>query len=58
MDINTVYGLITLILLIIFVGIVLWAYNGRRQADFDMAARLPLDDGAFIERRVKGEGDE
>jgi cytochrome c oxidase cbb3-type subunit IV len=42
MDINTVYGLITLVLLILFIGIVFWAYSGRRKADFDEAAQLAL----------------
>ncbi len=34
----------TVLLLIIFVGIVLWAFSSRRKADFDEAARLPLED--------------
>jgi cytochrome c oxidase cbb3-type subunit 4 len=37
-------GIVTLILLVVFLGIVLWAYSGKRKADFDAAARLPLDD--------------
>lgn len=46
MDLGTVLGLITLLFLVIFVGIVLWAYSGRRRKDFDEAARLPLDEGS------------
>lgn len=34
----------TVIVFIIFIGIVLWAYSGRRKKDFDEAARLALDD--------------
>lgn len=34
----------TVLLLIVFVGIVIWAYSGARKKDFDEAARLPLDD--------------
>lgn len=30
--------------LIIFVGIILWAYSKNRHQDFDEAARLPLED--------------
>lgn len=45
MDINTLYGLLTLLLLILFIGIVLWAYSSKRKEQFDEAARLPLEDG-------------
>ena len=34
----------TVILLLMFIGIVLWAYSSRRKQDFEEAARLPLDD--------------
>lgn len=44
MDINTIRGLLTLILLILFLGIVAWAYSSKRKKDFDEAARLPLQD--------------
>ena len=44
MDISTVHGLWTLVLLIVFVGIVLWAYSRKRKRAFDAAARIPLDD--------------
>ncbi len=44
MDINTFYGLITLVLLIIFLGIVFWAYSGKRKKSFDEAAQLPLEE--------------
>ena len=34
----------TVIVFIVFIGIVLWAYSGRRKEDFDEASRLALDD--------------
>jgi cytochrome c oxidase cbb3-type subunit 4 len=34
----------TVLLLVVFVGIVVWAYSGARKKDFEEAARLPLDD--------------
>lgn len=37
-------GIVTAILLLLFVGGSLWAYSPRRKPDFDAAARLPLDD--------------
>lgn len=44
MDIGLFRGLLTLVLFVAFVGIVLWAYSGRRKKDFDEAANLPLND--------------
>lgn len=44
MDLPTLRGLSTLLLMLTFVGIVLWAWSGKRKKDFDEAARLPLDD--------------
>ena len=48
MDINTISTVITVAALITFLGIVAWAWSSRRRADFEAAARLPLDedDGA------------
>jgi cytochrome c oxidase cbb3-type subunit 4 len=34
----------TVILLVVFVGIVLWAWSGKRHSEFDAAARVPLED--------------
>jgi len=39
-----VAGIITVILLVVFVGGALWAYSPRRKREFDQAARLPLED--------------
>ncbi|MGB5705659.1 MAG: cbb3-type cytochrome c oxidase subunit 3 [Arenicellales bacterium] len=33
----------TLLLMAIFIGIFVWAWSGRRKADFEEASRLPLD---------------
>jgi cytochrome c oxidase cbb3-type subunit 4 len=46
MDFGFVMGVSTAVLLVIFIGIVVWAFEHRRKASFDEAARLPLaDDG-------------
>lgn len=37
-------GIMTGVLMLIFFGIVLWAYSSRRRRDFEEAARLPLDE--------------
>jgi len=44
LDINTIRGLITVILLICFIGMVFWAYSSKRKSDFNEAASLPLQD--------------
>jgi cytochrome c oxidase cbb3-type subunit IV len=50
----------TVLLVIVFVGIVAWAFSGRRKSRFEEAARLPLeDDGAMPpqgKRRENGDG--
>ncbi|MBD1389613.1 cbb3-type cytochrome c oxidase subunit 3 [Neiella sp. HB171785] len=37
-------GIITLVLMVIFIGIVLWAYSSRRKKAFDEAANLVFAD--------------
>jgi cytochrome c oxidase cbb3-type subunit 4 len=44
MDIGTVRGLVTLALMLAFIGLVIWAWSSRRKADFDEAAQMPLRD--------------
>jgi cytochrome c oxidase cbb3-type subunit IV len=42
-DINALRSLVTVISFIVFVGIVAWAYSGRKSADFEQAANLPFE---------------
>ncbi|WP_136253618.1 cbb3-type cytochrome oxidase subunit 3 [Onishia niordana] len=44
MDMGTFRGITTLLILIAFIGIVVWAYSKRRRRDFDEAAHLPFAD--------------
>ena len=44
MDINDARALMTVLAFVSFLGIVFWAYSGKRKARFDEAARLPFDD--------------
>ena len=44
MDIGTVRGLVTLFLMLAFIGMVAWAYSKRRKADFDEMAQLPFNE--------------
>lgn len=41
-DINTIRGLITAVLLFCFLGMVFWAYSSKRKDDFSEAAMLAL----------------
>ncbi len=34
----------TVVLMVLFVGIVAWAWSGKRRRRFAQAARLPLED--------------
>jgi cytochrome c oxidase cbb3-type subunit 4 len=44
MDVNLMRSVITAVLFVVFIGIVWWAWGKGRRADFEAAARLPLDD--------------
>lgn len=44
MDVNDLRSVITLLSLLAFVGIVVWAYGARRKDRFDEAANLPFAD--------------
>jgi len=43
-DIGLFRGVLTAVLMGLFIGLVFWAYSKRRHDDFAAAARLPLDD--------------
>lgn len=36
----------TIVVLVIFLGIVAWAYSSKRNTEFDKASRMPMDDEA------------
>ena len=42
MDIGTLRGLGTLLVLVAFISVVIWAYNSKRKSCFDEAANLPF----------------
>jgi cytochrome c oxidase cbb3-type subunit 4 len=44
MEMGDLRGVITVLLLILFVGLWAWTWSRKRKAEFDEAARLPLDD--------------
>ena len=40
---NVLMSVWTVIVAILFAGIVIWAWSGRRRAEFDAASRIPLE---------------
>lgn len=41
---QTMSGIMTGLLLIIFIGICIWSWSGKRKDNFDRMANLPLED--------------
>ncbi len=44
MDIAVFHSWWTVLLVVLFIGIVAWAWSGRRKQSFDEAAKMPLED--------------
>jgi cytochrome c oxidase cbb3-type subunit 4 len=44
--------------MVLFLSIVAWAYSSKRKAEFDEAARLPLEDDDSVEVEGKNETNE
>ena len=44
MNYSDMSSLMTVVMMAVFIGIVLWAWSGKRREDFEAAARVPLDD--------------
>jgi len=44
MNMVTFHSWWTVVMLVLFIGIVVWAWSGKRRRAFDEAARLPLED--------------
>lgn len=44
MEINDLRSIVTVVSLITFVGILVWAWSKRNKSDFDEAARLPFNE--------------
>ncbi len=41
---NELRTIITVVAFVTFLGIILWAWSGRRKTAFTQASRIPLDD--------------
>jgi cytochrome c oxidase cbb3-type subunit 4 len=44
MDSGTISGIVTAVFIIVFIGIVWWAYSKGNRQQFEEASRLPFDD--------------
>jgi cytochrome c oxidase cbb3-type subunit 4 len=46
MDYSFFGSVMTVVMLVVFLGIVVWAWSAKRRAVFDAAARVPLEEDA------------
>jgi cytochrome c oxidase cbb3-type subunit IV len=53
MDINTLRGIATILVMIAFVGITMWAYSSYKKKDFDEASQLPFADETEAEKAAR-----
>ena len=53
MDIGTIRGLGTLIVMVAFIGLALWVFSPRRKAEFDDATMLPFADDPEAARKIE-----
>ena len=44
MDLPMIHAIWTIVLMVLFIGIVVWAWSGKNKARFDAAAQLPFDE--------------
>jgi cytochrome c oxidase cbb3-type subunit 4 len=54
MNYSDLSSIMTVVMLAAFLGIVVWAWSGKRHEDFEAAARVPLEDDA--EPAPQGQG--
>ncbi|MHA7835428.1 MAG: cbb3-type cytochrome oxidase subunit 3 [Algiphilus sp.] len=47
-------GIVTLLAMIAFLGVCVWAFSRHKKADFDEAARLPFDNDDDNNNSAKG----
>jgi len=50
MSSGTLSGVVTAILVVLFVGIWVWAWSSRRKKQFEQMARMPLEEDPEIRR--------
>jgi cytochrome c oxidase cbb3-type subunit 4 len=55
MDLVTFHSWWTVVMFATFVGIIVWAWSGKRRRAFEEAARLPLEDDDAAAEQPKAE---
>lgn len=50
MSSGTLSGIVTSILIVLFLGVWVWAFSSRRKKQFSEAARLPLEEDAEVRK--------
>ena len=53
MDINTLRGFLTLVLMLAFIGVWIWAWSKRRTRDFEESAALPLEEDKYMTKHER-----
>lgn len=43
----------TVVVMIVFLAIVFWAWSGRRKESFDEAANIPLEEENFLQEKIE-----
>lgn len=56
MDFYTIHTVWTLIAFVMFIGIVVWAWSGKRKEEFEYMSRVPLDDDRPLDSSNLAEG--
>ena len=52
MDINNFRGIVTVITLLAFVGLTVFAWHRNRKADYDASAQLPLEEDHYVTKEI------
>ena len=55
MDVGTIHGIWTIIVMVVFVWIVIWAWSSKRKKEFDDAAMIPFNEDKQGEK-LTGQG--
>ncbi|MBI3545271.1 MAG: cbb3-type cytochrome c oxidase subunit 3 [Gammaproteobacteria bacterium] len=57
MDFDFMHSIWTVVMFVLFIGIVAWAWSAKRKRRFDEAARMPLEDDDDVTGGNKKSGD-
>jgi cytochrome c oxidase cbb3-type subunit 4 len=52
MDINDFRGIVTVVMMLAFVGLTLFAWHRHRKPDYDASAQLPLEEDRYITQDI------